>query len=553
MSFAQIFGQPHSKRRLGSYIIGAVSLLTGLGYLSFLIYGNKSNLKLQKLAALPQHSKIQVFMNHSEANSYTDPYRKIERSGDNLEQILIDQILSAKSSVEVAVQEIRLPNIVNALVRQKQAGIKVRLVIENSYNRGVQNISDELPKMSDREKGRYADLIAFTDLNRDDKLSTDEVNQRDAIAILKNAGIEYIDDTADGSSGAGLMHHKFVVIDRQKVVVTSANFTLSDIHGDFLRPDTRGNSNNMLTIDSKELAEAFGEEFDLMWRNHLFGTKKPPRKVKYILLDGAQIRLKFSPDKPRTDWEQTSNGLIGTTLSSAEKSADMALFVFAEPRLGNILDSRNQQKVEIRALVDPSFAYREYATTLDMWGYVSTQDCKIGNAKPWQTPIKSAGIPSLPKGDILHHKVGLVDHSTVITGSHNWSATANFTNDETLIVIQNSVVAAHYLREFERLFDGAILGPNQKIRDRANTVCPVATQAASKRLSKRISKKSVGENGESLTQKPRKSLKRSSKSTNQSQPNNELRPESNITKNSDSNLGSKSGTELEENLSSQED
>jgi phosphatidylserine/phosphatidylglycerophosphate/cardiolipin synthase-like enzyme len=490
MDLSQIFGQPRSKRRLFSYLVSGISALVGLGYASYLIYGNKPNLKLQKLAALPQHSKIQVYMNHSEASSYTDPYRKIERSGDNLEQILIDQILSAKSTIDVAVQEIRLPNIVNALYRQKQAGVKVRMVIEDSYNRNVQNINDNLSKMSEREKNRYADLIAFTDMNRDGKLSSDEINQRDAISMLKNAGIEYIDDTADGSSGAGLMHHKFVVIDRKKIIVTSANFTLSDMHGDFLRPETLGNSNNMLTIDSPEIANAFTEEFELMWRDKLFGSKKPPRKVKYILLDGAQIRLKFSPDKPTTDWEQTSNGLIGTVLSSAEKSVDMALFVFAEPRLGNILDSRNQQHVKIRALVDPGFAFREYATTLDMWGYVSTQDCKIGNAKPWQTPIKTAGIPSLPKGDILHHKVGLVDQSTIITGSHNWSATANFTNDETVLVIQNSVIGAHYLREFERLFDGAILGPNQKVRERAKTVCPIAlTKNPEKKARKKLKRR----------------------------------------------------------------
>jgi len=34
----------------------------------------------------------------------------------------------------------------------------------------------------------------------------------------------------------------------------------------------------------------------------------------------------------------------------------------------------------------------------------------------------------------------------------------NHRNDETVIVIENSTVAAHYQREFERLYDRAVLG-----------------------------------------------------------------------------------------------
>ncbi|WP_339327979.1 DUF655 domain-containing protein [Anabaena lutea] len=46
----------------------------------------------------------------------------------------------------------------------------------------------------------------------------------------------------------------------------------------------------------------------------------------------------------------------------------------------------------------------------------------------------------------------VVDNQTVITGSHNWSEAANHGNDETLVVIENPTVAAHYQREFNRLY-----------------------------------------------------------------------------------------------------
>ncbi|MEO1340339.1 MAG: phospholipase D-like domain-containing protein [Cyanobacteria bacterium J06635_13] len=57
-------------------------------------------------------------------------------------------------------------------------------------------------------------------------MSPSEIAQRDALTMLRKAGVEIIDDTADGSKGSGLMHHKFMVVDRQTVILGSANFTL---------------------------------------------------------------------------------------------------------------------------------------------------------------------------------------------------------------------------------------------------------------------------------------------------------------------------------------
>ncbi|MDB9484498.1 DUF655 domain-containing protein, partial [Dolichospermum circinale CS-537/05] len=46
----------------------------------------------------------------------------------------------------------------------------------------------------------------------------------------------------------------------------------------------------------------------------------------------------------------------------------------------------------------------------------------------------------------------VIDHQTVITGSHNWSEAANHGNDEILIVIENPTIANHFQREFNRLY-----------------------------------------------------------------------------------------------------
>lgn len=273
------------------------------------------------------------------------------------------------------------------------------------------------------------------------------------------------------------MHHKFLVVDGQSVIVSTANFTTSDVHGDFSNPETRGNANSLVRLQSPELAALFTEEFNILWGDgpggrpdSRFGVKKPFRPVQQLQLGDAIVELQFSPASLTIPWEQTSNGLISRTLSRAQKSVEMALFVFSEQPLVDTLETVNQRGVQIRALIDPSFAYRNYSEALDMMGIalVSTTaktSCQVepGN-RPWKQPIQSVGIPKLPKGDLLHHKYGLVDQQTVIVGSHNWSAAANRGNDETLLVIQHPTVAAHYRREFERLYANSVLGVTPSLK-----------------------------------------------------------------------------------------
>ncbi|MBD2500278.1 DUF655 domain-containing protein [Anabaena azotica] len=424
-------------------------------------------------APLPQDVFVKVYFNQSESSKYQEPYRQQTRLGDNLEQQIIDAISQAKSTVDVAVQELRLPRIAQALRDKQKAGIKVRVILENTYSRPVSSFtSDEVKKFASREKARYQEYFKFIDLNQDNKLSPEEINQQDALMILRNAKIPWIDDQADGSAGSALMHHKFVIVDNRIVIVTSANFTLSDVFGDFTNPNSLGNANNLLHIDSPELATLFTEEFNLMWGDgpggkpdSKFGIQKPVRSPKTIILGDNKITVHFSPTSPTSPWSQSSNGLIEKTLNSAKKSIDMALFVFSEQRLANSLEQLHQQNISIRALIDRQFAYRYYSEGLDMMGVALSNKCQYEiNNRPWSNPVTTVGVANLPQGDILHHKFGLIDNETVITGSHNWSDTANFGNDETLIVINNPVIAAHYEREFTRMYANAQVGVPTKVQ-----------------------------------------------------------------------------------------
>ncbi|MDB9487735.1 DUF655 domain-containing protein [Dolichospermum circinale CS-537/01] len=449
----------------------------------------------QLLTPLPQDPLIQVYFNNSESSKYRETYRQKTRLGDDLETQIVDTIAQAKSTVDIAVQELRLPKIAQILAQKQKEGVKIRLILESNYSRPWSSFtSAEIAKLGKREQERYQDFQKFVDINQDHQITSEEISQRDALLIVKNAQIPLIDDTADGSKGSNLMHHKFVVVDHRFVIITSANFTLSDTSGDFTNPSSLGNNNNLLKIDSPELATLLTQEFNIMWGDGLggkqdskFGLQKPPRQPKTITLGNSKITVHFSPISPTQPWNLSSNGLIDQTLSTSTKTVDLALFVFSDQQLANTLENLHDQEVQIRALIEPQFAYRPYSEALDMMGFSLSDNCKYEvDNRPWKNPISTVGVPILPQGDLLHHKFAVIDHQTVITGSHNWSEAANHGNDEILIVIENPTIANHFQREFNRLYSKIKTGLPANIQSKIDAEvkqCPQIQKPSSSTIS----------------------------------------------------------------------
>lgn len=399
-------------------------------------------------------ASVQTYFNHRAAVSYQDPFRGVVREGDDLEAVIIQEIDKAKASIFVAVQEIRLPAIAKKLAEKHKAGVDVRVVLENSYNHNVM-AQPSLPQQGEpetHESTRYRDLVKLVDMNGDGKVSRQEMSERDAVFILQQAKVPLIDDTEDGTAGSGLMHHKFVIVDGKSVVISSANFTPSCIHGDVGVAQSRGNANALMVVKSAPLAKIFNEEFQLLW-DAKFGGFKPFRGARTVTVAGKKITVQFSPSSRTVAWDVTTNGLIAKTLKTAKTSIKAALFVFSDQQLVNSMQGPVTKGAELEVLVESKFAFRSYSEVLDLLG-VSVPDvnCNIepGNA-PWRPAIKTAGQSSMTPGDVLHHKFGVVDNRKVIFGSHNWSDAANLTNDEFLVVVDDTLIASEFAQEFERV------------------------------------------------------------------------------------------------------
>jgi phosphatidylserine/phosphatidylglycerophosphate/cardiolipin synthase-like enzyme len=68
--------------------------------------------------------------------------------------------------------------------------------------------------------------------------------------------------------------------------------------------------------------------------------------------------------------------------------------------------------------------------------------------------LTQGGVNVLEDGNcyILHHKVIVIDERTVITGSYNFSFSAERDNDENLVIVDDPNLAHAYLQEFERVY-----------------------------------------------------------------------------------------------------
>ena len=198
-----------------------------------------------------------------------------------------------------------------------------------------------------------------------------------------------------------------------------------------------------------------------------FGLAKPWRSPQSISWQDTQIIIQFSSISKQKNWHFSTNGLIANTLNKATKSIDLALFVFSEQELANILQTKSNQGIEIKGVFDAGFAYRYYSEVLDLFGTSLLFRCQVEpQNNPWVNSLTTIGTAKVNSQDKLHHKFTIIDHDTVISGSQNWSHAANYKNDEVVIVIKNLQVAQHFSEEFRRLSQSASFGLPIKIKNK---------------------------------------------------------------------------------------
>jgi phosphatidylserine/phosphatidylglycerophosphate/cardiolipin synthase-like enzyme len=237
---------------------------------------------------------------------------------------------------------------------------------------------------------------------------------RGVILALQKAGIPVIDDQR-----SGLMHNKFLIVDGQAVWMGSTNVTRSSLYN---------HNNNAMVLRNPQVTANYGYEFERMFTQKIFGVT--PRQVPFpvIQANGATIRTFFSP---RGGGQEA----ILDVLSKARKRIRFMTFSFTDKAVADLMIRKRAEGVVVEGVYDQCLAYGQYSTKkmLGDNGIVTRHD---GNEA------------------LLHHKVIIVD-DTVVTGSFNFSANADKSNNENMLIVDNAAVAVAYNQEFDRVAQAA--------------------------------------------------------------------------------------------------
>ena len=88
---------------------------------------------------------------------------------------------------------------------------------------------------------------------------------------------------------------------------------------------------------------------------------------------------------------------------------------------------------------------------------------------------KGVNIRLISGSGIMHNKFCIIDDSITITGSYNWTVSADLRNDENVLIIKSRELARRYREQFNKFWDGTYIDTCEyKDKNRLEKL-PVAT------------------------------------------------------------------------------
>jgi phosphatidylserine/phosphatidylglycerophosphate/cardiolipin synthase-like enzyme len=236
------------------------------------------------------------------------------------------------------------------------------------------------------------------------------------------------------------MHNKFLVRDGQSIWTGSTNltddaFTLME--------------NNVLAIDSPVLAGYYMQDFEQLWEKENFedtGRIMTQSAELTYLNHSVKARVMFSPG-----WGLEIDTEIARLVRAARRRVRICSLLINS---GTLIGELGRLVREHRVAVDGVYDRTQMSDVYRQWEEVPSNRWKIGALQELVARAGLVGKDSTPytptsRHDFMHNKVLVID-DTVVTGSYNFSRSAQF-NAENILFLESPALAEAFSSYIDHL------------------------------------------------------------------------------------------------------
>jgi len=193
------------------------------------------------------------------------------------------------------------------------------------------------------------------------------------------------------------------------------------------------------------LAENHLERRDRDWlRSRIFdfaqakvATHKPLQILEWLEQANKLLLDKTAPQHWNRVYFSPSEDCLAAIINlikSATRSLDLCVFTISDNRISDAIVEAHTRGIKVRIVTDNDKMYDKGSDVMRM---------------------VEKGVPTrVDRTDHhMHHKYAVIDGATTITGSYNWTRSAEKYNWENVLITNDPATAKPYLKEFERLWD----------------------------------------------------------------------------------------------------
>lgn len=335
-----------------------------------------------------------VYFNQWVDHDYAHPNNEAVYLPQTIDDTLVAYINRAQESIDVAIYNTTssssVADYIGALNQAYANGVQVRVIYNgDTGNTGIAELNPAIPKLESPD--------------------------------------------ADFQAGIGIMHNKFFVFDANAadpnlplVWTGSTNLTTQQINTD---------ANHAVIIQDRSLAIAYEMEFEEMWgstginpdfANSRLGAAKTDNTPHVFNINGSRVECYFSPS------DQTNSRIL-KAINEANDDLLVNTMLITKSDLANEIITKHNEGSNVAVLVNTESQSSTFNTMRN------SLSGRLG---------EYTGVTG-----ILHHKTMLANaisnlNPYVLTGSHNWSASAEERNDENTLVIYNESIVNQFFQEY---------------------------------------------------------------------------------------------------------